>query len=91
MRIPDTTHVDVAIPSWHINGHGKTCQEDFNLSYIEGVGRKVGEEIETTSAGTIPLAPSVREMGPAAHHDTLNNHWNGWNFCKIIGFRMSFA
>lgn len=90
MRIPDTTQVDVAIPGWHINGHGKTCQENFNLSYMEGVGRTVGEDIETMWAGTNPLAPSVREMGPAARHDTLNDHWIGWNFRKIVGFRMLF-
>jgi hypothetical protein len=87
MRIPETTQVDVAIPGWHINGHGDTCRNNFNLSYMEGVGRTVGEDIETTWAGTNPLASSVREMGPAARHDTLNDHWNGWNFRKIVGFR----
>ena len=87
MRIPSTTQFDVAIPGWHINRHGATCQENFNLSYIEGTGRTVGEDIETTWAGTNSLAPSIREMGPAARHDTLNDHWNGWNFRKIVGFR----
>jgi len=86
MRILDTTRVDVAIPGWHINGHGKTCWEKFNLSYMEGAGRTVGEDIETTWAGTNPLVQSVREMGPAAQHDTLNDHWNSWNFRKIAGF-----
>jgi len=89
MQIPDTTQVDVAIPGWHINGHRASCRENFNLSYIEGAGRTVGEDIKTTWAGTNPLAPSVREMGPVARHDTLNDHWNGWNFHKIVGFRMS--
>ena len=55
---------------------------------MEGVGRTVGEDVETIWAGTNPLAPSVREMGPAARHDTLNDHWNGWNFRKIVGFGM---
>ena len=87
MQIPETTQVDVAIPGWHINGHGDACRNKFNLSYMEGVGRTVGEDIETTWAGTNPLASSVREMGPAARHDTLNDHWNGWNFRKIVGFR----
>jgi hypothetical protein len=87
MRIPNTTQVDVAIPGWHINGHGAKCRNNFNLSYMEGAGRTVGEDIETTWAGTNPLAPSVREMGPAARHDTLNDHWGGWNFRKIVGFR----
>jgi len=55
---------------------------------MEGAGRTVGEDIETTWAGTNPLAPSVREMGPVARHDTLNDHWNGWNFRKIVRFHM---
>jgi hypothetical protein len=33
------------------------------------------------------VAPSIREMGPAARHETLNDHWNGWNFRKIARFR----
>ena len=88
MQIPDMTQVDVAIPGWHINGHGSKCRNNFNLSYMEGVGRTTSEDIEMTWAGTNPLAPSVREMGPAARHDTLNDHLNGWNFRKIVGFRM---
>ena len=91
MHIQDMTQVEVAIPGWHINGHGTDCRDNFNLSYMEGVGRTVGEDIETTWAGTNPLASSVREMGPAARHDTLNDHWNGWNFRKIVGFRKYFA
>ena len=87
MQIPETTQVDVKIPGWHINGHGESCRNNFNLSYMEGAGRTVGEDIETTWAGTNSLAPSVREMGPAARHDTLNDHWNGWNFKKIVSFR----
>jgi hypothetical protein len=86
MQIPDTTQVDVAIPGWHINAHGESCRENFNLSYMEGTGKTVGEDIETTWAGTNALGPSVREMGLAARHDTLNDHWNGWNFRKIVGF-----
>ena len=66
MQIPDSIHVDVAIPGWHINGHGDACRNNFNLSYMKGVGRTVGEDIETTWVGTNPLAASVRKMGPAA-------------------------
>ena len=90
MQIPENTQVDVAIPGWHISAHGESCRENFNLSYMEGAERTVGENIEMTWAGTNALGPSVWEMGPAACHDTLNNHWNGWNFRKIVGFRMFF-
>jgi len=91
MQIPDTTKVDVAIPRWHINGHGESCRNNFNISYMEGARRTVGEDVETVWAGTNPLAPSIREMGPAARHDTLNDHWNGWNFRKVVRLRMFFS
>ena len=84
MQIPEATKVDVAVPGWHINGHSKLCRTTFNLSYMEGAARMVGEDIETIWAGTNPLAPSVCEMGPAAWHDTLNDHWNRWNFRKVV-------
>lgn len=66
MQILDSIHVDMAIPGWHINGHGDACRNNFNLSYMEGVGRTVGEDIETTWVGMNPLAASVREMGLVA-------------------------
>jgi len=84
--IKPSTKVDVAIPSWHINGHGAKCRKDFCLGYMKGAGRTCGEEVEISWSHTNPLAPSVREMAPGARHDTLNDHWNGWNFQKIIGF-----
>lgn len=88
MQIPDMIQVGVAIPGWHINGHGAKCRDNFTLSYMEGVGRTTGKDIEMTWVGTNSLAPSVHEMGPAARHDTLKDQWNRWNFHKIVGFRM---
>ena len=89
MKLPDKTKIDAAIPSWHINGHGESCRQNFSLGYLDGVGRTCGEEIETGWSHTNPLASSVCEMGPAARHDALNDHWNGWNFWKIVGFSAS--
>ena len=86
MRIKPGTKVDIEIPSWHINRHGKRCRSDFCLGYTKGAGRTCGEEVEITWSHTNLLAPSVREMAPAARHETLNDHWNGWNFQKIVGF-----
>jgi hypothetical protein len=90
MRIKPGTKVDVIIPSWHINGHGERCRKDFCLGYMKGAGRTYREEVEISWSYTNPLAPSIREMTPAARHDALNNHWNGWNFHKIIGFSKSY-
>jgi hypothetical protein len=83
--------VDCAIPSWHINGHGQSCQQNYCLGYMRGVGCTCGEEIKSSWSHTNPLATSVREMGPAARHEMLNDYWNGFNFRKIVGFGMCLA
>ena len=72
MQIDEEMVVEFAIPSWHINAHGSDCHADFGLSFWDGVGQTCGEEVEVTWAGTNPLGPSTREMGPGAHHETLN-------------------
>ena len=64
MRINPNTKVDVAIPSWHINGHGERCRKDFCFGYMKGAGKTCGEEVEISWSHTNPLAPSVQEMGP---------------------------
>ncbi|TFK16705.1 hypothetical protein FA15DRAFT_606537, partial [Coprinopsis marcescibilis] len=50
---------------WHINGHGKLCQDTFHVGYLEGVGRVCGDEIEQTWWNTNTLSTSVHKMGPA--------------------------
>ena len=85
IQIDPATRVDVAIPNWHINGHGERCRRDFCLGYTRGAGRTCGKEVEMTWSSTNAPAPSVREMAAGARHDTLNNHWNSWKFCKIVG------
>ena len=85
MRISEGVKVEVGVPSWHINRHGKKCQDDYNLGYMKGMGRTCGEEIEMSWSHTNPLAASIREMGPGARHETLNDHWNGWNYRKVVG------
>jgi hypothetical protein len=87
LKLDPAMVVEVGIPSWHINGHGDNCKI-FSLSYMDGVGRTCGEEVETTWAQTNALGTSTREMGPGARHKTLNDQWCGWNFRKIVGFRM---
>jgi len=87
MKLDPNMEIDVGVPSWHINGHGDNCRSDFYMGYMQGVGRTCGEEVETTWAQTNALGTSIREMGPGARHETLNDHWCGWNFRKIVGFR----
>ena len=89
MRIREDVKVDIGVPGWHIKGRGKKCQDDYNLGYMKGTGRTCGEEIEASWSHTNPLAASVREMGPGARHETLNDHWIGWNFRKVVGLSTS--
>jgi len=86
MRVHDKCKIDYAVPSWHINGHEESCRRNFSEGYLKGAGQMCGEEVETSWSHTNPLAASIHEMGPAAHHKTLNDHWNGWNFRKVAGF-----
>ena len=87
VQLSKGTIIEFGVPSWHINAHGPDCQADFGLGFRDGVGRTCGEEVESTWARTNPLGPSMWEMGPGAHHETLNDQWGGLNFRRILVFR----
>lgn len=87
LQLDPDVKVEVGIPTWHANGHGDECKATFSLSYMQGVGRTCGEDVETTWAQTNALGASTREMGPGARHETLNDQWCGLNFRKIMKFR----
>ncbi|KAG6807588.1 hypothetical protein H0H92_007027 [Tricholoma furcatifolium] len=78
------------VPRWHIIAHGEDCQTEYSLNYEEGVGRTCGEDVESGWSHTNQLSTSTREMGPANRRETLDDHWGGWNWQKIIGFRSLF-
>jgi Kyakuja-Dileera-Zisupton transposase len=89
MQRNDDVKIVAAIPSWHINAHRTDCQVNFALAYREGNGRTCGDEIEGTWDHTNSLGTSVREMAPGARHETLNDHFSGYNHQKIVGMRES--
>ncbi len=79
-----------AIPKFHLPGHGKLCQTEYSFNFIKGSGRTCGECIEQGWAGQNPLSMSTREMGPGARSETLDDHWNAWNFRKLTSLGMYF-
>jgi hypothetical protein len=83
----EKTSITAAVPSWHINGHGSDCQVNYALAYREGTGRTCGDEIESTWSQTNSLGASVREMASGGRHESLNDHFNGINFRKMVGLR----
>ncbi|KAF9470194.1 hypothetical protein BDN70DRAFT_821649, partial [Pholiota conissans] len=90
LMFSDDIQLEVGIPSWHVNGHGPFCRNNYSLSYLPGVGRTCGEDVEISWSQTNSLAPSTREMASGARKETLNDHWNGWNLRKVVGFRTLF-
>ena len=77
----------VAVPKFHLVGHGAPCQAKFNLAYMDGVGMTHGEGVETIWSHSTSLATWSRENGPAARHLILDDHWAGWNWRKYVGLR----
>ncbi|KAG6825043.1 hypothetical protein H0H92_005019, partial [Tricholoma furcatifolium] len=78
------------VPRWHIIAHGEDCQTEHSLNYEDGVGRTCGEDVECGWSHTNQLSTSTREMGPSNRRETLDDHWGGWNWQKIVGFRTLF-
>jgi hypothetical protein len=74
-----------AVPKFHLNAHGTKCQTRFSLNFMTGAARTCGEGIETGWAHTNPVSTSIREMSPAGRRETLDDHWGGWNWRKIVG------
>ncbi|THU93004.1 hypothetical protein K435DRAFT_671013, partial [Dendrothele bispora CBS 962.96] len=79
------TRMRFVIPKLHILAHLLKCQELFSLNYSPGVGQTDAESIERLWSNLGPVTTSLKEMGPGSHHDTLEDHFGHWNWCKLIG------
>ncbi|KIL55518.1 hypothetical protein M378DRAFT_188665 [Amanita muscaria Koide BX008] len=82
IQLSDDVKLEIGIPSWHVNGHGTYCRNNYSFNYLPSVGQTCGEDIETSWLQTNSLAPSTREMGSGARKETLDDHWNGPLFLK---------
>ncbi|KAJ7018161.1 hypothetical protein C8F04DRAFT_1214712 [Mycena alexandri] len=71
------------IPKMHINAHILACRLLFSLSFLLGAGQTDGEGIERPWANIGGVATSTREQGPGFRRDTLDDHWNYWNWVKL--------
>lgn len=87
LKVGSLNSFRVAVPKFHIVGHGASCQATFNLAYMNGVGMTHGESVETIWSHSTSLATWSRENGPGARHLILDDHWNGWNWQKYTGLR----
>ncbi|KAG2046999.1 hypothetical protein BDR06DRAFT_1014253 [Suillus hirtellus] len=71
------------VPKFHLPVHIASCQTKFSFNFIKGVGRTDGEAPEHGWADINPIATSTREMGPGSRRDTLDDHFNDWNWKKV--------
>ncbi|KAJ6493479.1 hypothetical protein DFH09DRAFT_1104473 [Mycena vulgaris] len=74
------------VPKFHLPAHIEACNLRFSFNLTRDVGQTDGEAPERGWANANPLAGSTKEMGPGARCDTLNEHFNDWNWKKIIAF-----
>lgn len=72
-----------AIPKKHIVVHGPNHSQ-YSFNFLPGVGRTYGEGIESGWSHLNPISMSTKEMGPAYRQEVLNDHWNFWNWNKIL-------
>ncbi|KAG1888854.1 hypothetical protein F4604DRAFT_1877293 [Suillus subluteus] len=78
------------VPKFHLPAHIAKCQTSFSFNFIKGVGRTDGEAPERGWADINPIAMSTREMGPGSRRDTLDDHFNDWNWKKICAMGLIF-
>ena len=76
-----------AVPKFHLIGHGESCQLNYNLAFMKGAAMNHGEFVETIWSHSTTLATASRENGPHARQASLNEHWAGWNWRKVVGLR----
>jgi len=74
------------ILKFHLPAHIKKCNLLFSFNLTPGVGRTDGEAPERGWSDINPVAQSTKEMGPGSRRDTLDDHFNDWNWKKIINF-----
>ena len=79
-----------AIPKFHISAHGLNCQSNFSFNYQRYMACTDGKDPERWWAHISPVSMSMKEMGPGARLDTLDDHAGAWNWWKITRFGMCF-
>ena len=75
----------VAVPKFHLPGHGTNCQLSYNLAYIKWAGQMDGKCIEVGWVQTSPMATWTQESGLNTCRGILDDHWNAGNWQKLLG------
>ncbi|KAJ6494088.1 hypothetical protein C8R47DRAFT_1176521 [Mycena vitilis] len=73
------------VPKFHLPAHIELCNILFSFNLTPCVGRTDGEAPERGWADANRLANSTSISGPGARRDTLDVHFQYWNWKKIVG------
>lgn len=87
----DHKSITFLVPKFHLPAHVAKCQSNFSFNFIKGVGCTDSEAPERGWADINPIATSTHGMGPGSRHDTLDDHFNDWNWKKICAMGKFFA
>ncbi|KAJ6524914.1 hypothetical protein DFH09DRAFT_1095930 [Mycena vulgaris] len=72
------------VPKFHLPAHIESCNIKFSFLLTRYVGQTDGEAPERGWANINPLALSTREMGPHLRREVVDDHFNDWNWKKIL-------
>ncbi|KAJ7141036.1 hypothetical protein C8R44DRAFT_604776, partial [Mycena epipterygia] len=72
------------VPKFHLPAHIEACNIAFSFLLTPYVGQTDGEAPERGWANVNRLATSTREMGPQLRREVLDDHFNDWNWKKIL-------
>ncbi|KAJ7884172.1 hypothetical protein B0H14DRAFT_2339297 [Mycena olivaceomarginata] len=76
--------VGFLVPKFHLPAHIESCNLLFSFNLTPFVGRTDGEAPERGWADANRLAHSTSVSGPGARRDTLEVHFQYWNWKKIM-------
>lgn len=80
-----TSKVTFLVPKFHLPAHIEKCQTGFSFNLTRGVRRTDGEAPERGWSDINPLSLQTKQMGPASHRETIDDHFGDWNHKKVVG------
>ncbi|KAI0706683.1 hypothetical protein C8Q76DRAFT_629932 [Earliella scabrosa] len=80
--LPIVETVKVLLPQLHMLAHKESCQTNYAICYKRGCGHSNGETVESNWFPHNAVGLSTREMNGGARQDSINDHFNFWNWVK---------
>ncbi|TFK62841.1 hypothetical protein BDN72DRAFT_742239, partial [Pluteus cervinus] len=80
-KLPFLDQILGAVPKMHIR-HVEECQVLWSFNYIEYSGENCEEKIETSWPEQNQAASSTKQQNAGHRHDSLDDHFDFWNWGK---------